>query len=134
MVVLRIQHAVPDFEGWLRAFRSDPVDRKGAGVRYLGSRVVADADGVPVDLLFGGAVLRTNHTTDGAFRFTGLPPGGYFARARIFGSLGVTSGGLTVATRDVAAPDPLVLESVGDLYPAPTRWTPPRRSSSRPRA
>lgn len=87
--------------------------------RYLGTRVVADADGVPVDLLFGSTVVTTTHTADGAFRFTGLSPGGYFARARIFGSLAVRSAGLTVATRDVAAPDPLVLESAGDLYPAP---------------
>lgn len=90
-----------------------------ANGQYLGTRAVDDADGVPVDLLLGGAVVGTTHTTDGTFRFTGLSPGGYFARARIFGSLAVRSGGLTIATRDVAAADPLVLESVGDLYPAP---------------
>lgn len=87
--------------------------------RYLGTRVVDDADGVPVDLLLGTTVVGATRTTDGTFRFTGLSPGGYFARARIFGALGVRSAGLTIATRDVAAPDPLVLESAGDLYPAP---------------
>lgn len=87
--------------------------------RYLGTRVVTDADGVPVDLLLGATVVRTTQTADGAFRFSGLSPGGYFARARVFGALAVRSAGLTIATRDVAAPDPLVLESVGDLYPAP---------------
>lgn len=90
-----------------------------ANGQYLGTRTVTDADGVPVDLLLGNTVVGTTHTTDGAFRFAGLSPGGYFARARIFGALGVRSAGLTIAARDVAAPDPLVLESVGDLYPAP---------------
>jgi hypothetical protein len=31
MPILRIEHAVPDFNGWKRAFDSDPVDRKGSG-------------------------------------------------------------------------------------------------------
>jgi hypothetical protein len=30
MPILRIQHAVPNFEGWKRAFESDPMDRKAA--------------------------------------------------------------------------------------------------------
>lgn len=33
MYVLRIEHPVPDFEGWKRAFDSDPVGREKAGVR-----------------------------------------------------------------------------------------------------
>jgi len=31
--VLRIDHPVPDYDGWKRAFDSDPVGRKRAGVR-----------------------------------------------------------------------------------------------------
>jgi hypothetical protein len=85
----------------------------------LGTRVVSDADGVPVDLLLGSAVLARTLTSHGAFRFTGLAPGGYFARAHIFGSLAVQSPGLNIATSDVDAANPLVLASVGDLYPVP---------------
>ena len=85
----------------------------------LGTRVVSDADGVPVDLLYGNAVLARTHASHGAFRFEGLAPGGYFVRANIFGALSVRSSGLTIATHDVDAASPLVLESVGDLYPAP---------------
>jgi hypothetical protein len=33
MVVLQIEHKVPNFEGWKKAFENDPVDRKKAGVR-----------------------------------------------------------------------------------------------------
>lgn len=87
--------------------------------RPLGTRVVSDADGIPVDLIYGDAVIASTQTTDGVFRFAGLTPGGYFVRARIFGSLGVQSKGLTIANRDVQAADPLVLTQVGDLYPAP---------------
>lgn len=85
----------------------------------LGTRVVSDADGVPVDLFHANALVASTHTTDGVYRFTGLAPGGYFARASSFGSLSAWSSGLTIANRDVAAADPIVLASVGDLYPAP---------------
>jgi hypothetical protein len=53
MPTLRIQHSVPNFEGWKRAFDSDPADRKGSGVRqYVVSRSVDDPDLVMIDLLF----------------------------------------------------------------------------------
>lgn len=51
MPILRIQHSVPNFEGWKRAFDSDPMDRKGSGVRrYHVYRAVADPNLVMVDL------------------------------------------------------------------------------------
>jgi len=51
MPILRIQHAVPDFEGWKRAFDRDPMDRRGSGVRrYTVYRAVADPNLVMVDL------------------------------------------------------------------------------------
>jgi hypothetical protein len=37
MPVLRIHHAVPDCEGWKRAFDGDPMDRKGSGVLWAGA-------------------------------------------------------------------------------------------------
>ena len=51
MPILRIQHSVPNFEGWKRAFDSDPMDRKRSGVRrYHVCRAVADPNLVMVDL------------------------------------------------------------------------------------
>lgn len=53
MAILRIQHVVPDFEAWKRAFDSDPVDRRGAGVRrYHVFRSVSEPGLVMVDLEF----------------------------------------------------------------------------------
>jgi len=52
-IILRIQHAVPDFEGWKHAFDNDPVDRKGAGVkRYTVFRGNEDPNLVLIDLEF----------------------------------------------------------------------------------
>lgn len=51
MPILRIQHSVPSFDGWKRAFDNDPVDRKGSGVRrYRVYRAVADPNFVMIDL------------------------------------------------------------------------------------
>lgn len=33
MPILQIEHPVPDFDAWKRTFDSDPLDRKGSGVR-----------------------------------------------------------------------------------------------------
>lgn len=53
MPILHIQHAVPDFGGWKRAFDDDPMDRKGSGVRrYQVYRPVDDPDFVVIDLEF----------------------------------------------------------------------------------
>ncbi len=51
MPILRIQHAVPNFENWKRAFESDPMDRKGSGVRRFEIyRPVNDPNFVMIDL------------------------------------------------------------------------------------
>ena len=53
MVTLRIEHRVPNYEGWKRAFDSDPVDRKGSGVRrYQILRGLDDPNDVMIDLEF----------------------------------------------------------------------------------
>ena len=53
MPTLHIQHSVPNFDGWKRAFESDPMDRKGSGVRrYHVHRAVADPSFVMIDLDF----------------------------------------------------------------------------------
>jgi hypothetical protein len=51
--ILRIEHAVPNFDGWKQAFDSDPADRKGSGVRrYQVLRSVDDPNYVLIDLEF----------------------------------------------------------------------------------
>ena len=53
MALLRIQHVVPSFDGWKRAFDREPMDRKAAGVRrYHVHRSVADSNLVMIDLEF----------------------------------------------------------------------------------
>jgi hypothetical protein len=53
MPTLRIEHSVPDFAGWKRAFDSDPAGRKVSGVRrYQVSRSVEDPNFVMIDLEF----------------------------------------------------------------------------------
>ena len=54
--ILRIQHSVPNFDGWKRAFDNDPIDRKASGVRrYHLHRSIADPNFVMVDLAFDSA-------------------------------------------------------------------------------
>jgi hypothetical protein len=53
MYVLRIEHPVPDFEGWKKAFDGDPVGREESGVRrHRVLRPVDDPRYVMVDLEF----------------------------------------------------------------------------------
>ena len=53
MIILRIEHAVPDFDGWKKAFDSDPVGRQQLGVRrYQICRAIDDPNYVMIDLEF----------------------------------------------------------------------------------
>lgn len=53
MPILRIEHSVPDFDGWKQAFDNDPADRKRSGVRrYQVLRSVEDPNYVMIDLEF----------------------------------------------------------------------------------
>ncbi len=53
---LRIEHGVTDFARWKQVFDSDPLDRKGSGVRaYRVMRASDDADRVTIDLDFDDA-------------------------------------------------------------------------------
>ena len=55
-IILRIQHAVPNFDGWKRAFDTDPIDRKASGVRrYQVHRAIAEPNFVMIDLEFDAA-------------------------------------------------------------------------------
>ncbi|HSP75581.1 MAG TPA: hypothetical protein VLO31_05140 [Cryobacterium sp.] len=54
MTFLRIQHPVPDYDRWKRAFDLDPADRRGSGViRYRILRSVTDPNFVMIDLELG---------------------------------------------------------------------------------
>ena len=53
MPILQIEHAVPDFEAWKKAFDGDPVGRKQGGVRrYRVLRPIDNSNYVIVDLEF----------------------------------------------------------------------------------
>lgn len=56
MYVLRIEHPVPSFDGWKKAFESDPVGREKSGVRrYRILRPVDNPNYVMIDLEFDTA-------------------------------------------------------------------------------
>ena len=53
MIVLHIEHPVPNFEGWKKAFYADPIDRKSSGVRkYRLFRSTENPNYVAIDLEF----------------------------------------------------------------------------------
>jgi hypothetical protein len=53
MTVLQIEHRVPDFDGWKKAFESDPIDRKKSGVKsYRIYRPAGNKNYVVIDLVF----------------------------------------------------------------------------------
>ena len=53
MHILRIEHPVPDFDAWKKAFDSDPLGREQSGVRrYQVLRAVDDPNYVMIDLEF----------------------------------------------------------------------------------
>ncbi len=53
MHILRIEHPVPDFDVWKKAFDDDPIGREQSGVRrYRILRSIDDPNYVMVDLEF----------------------------------------------------------------------------------
>ncbi|MBL7741612.1 MAG: hypothetical protein JNK14_20505 [Chitinophagaceae bacterium] len=51
MPILQIEHKVPDYDGWKKAFDSDPINRKKSGVkRYRIYRPADDDKYVVIDL------------------------------------------------------------------------------------
>jgi len=53
MTILQIEHRVPNYDGWKKAFDSDPIDRKKSGVkRYRIYRITNDPNYIIVDLEF----------------------------------------------------------------------------------
>ena len=53
MIVLQIEHPVPNFNSWKKTFDSDPVNRKESGVRrYRVSKLIDNPNYVIVELEF----------------------------------------------------------------------------------
>ena len=53
MIVLQIEHLVPDFSNWKKAFDNDPLDRKQSGVRaYRIFRTTDDPNYIIIELEF----------------------------------------------------------------------------------
>jgi hypothetical protein len=53
MTVLQIEHHVPNFNGWKKAFDNDPIDRKKSGVkRFRVYRPADDPNYVIIELEF----------------------------------------------------------------------------------
>ena len=53
MIVLQIEHRVPSFDGWKKAFENDPIDRKKSGVlRYKVFQRTDNPNYVVIDLEF----------------------------------------------------------------------------------
>ena len=56
MQILQIEHKVPNYEGWKKAFDSDPINRKKMGVkRFQVYGQEDDPDYVIIDLYFDSA-------------------------------------------------------------------------------
>lgn len=53
MITLRIEHKISNFDGWKKAFDSDPINRKKSGViRYRIYQPVANPESVIIELDF----------------------------------------------------------------------------------
>jgi len=89
-----------------------------AGV-FVGKRLVTDADGVAVELLYGDNLIARTLTARGSYRFTGLGPGGYKTRVSRLGVIVDQTATLTIARGDLVVGDTLRVPSVGDIYPVP---------------
>jgi hypothetical protein len=64
MIILQIEHPVPDYKSWKAAFERDPVDRKGSGVRrYSVLRLTDDPNYIIINLEFDN-LADANATLD----------------------------------------------------------------------
>ncbi|MBI1803652.1 MAG: hypothetical protein HY033_06650 [Ignavibacteriae bacterium] len=53
MIILQIEHKVPNFDAWKKAFDNDPINRNKSGVRrYRIFRPIDDPNYVIIDLEF----------------------------------------------------------------------------------
>ena len=92
------------------------VDRAG---NFTGTRIIGDADGVPVELVYGDEVLARTTSHDGVYRFDGIAPGGYRVRTRVIPGIQWETNPLVVTDRPLSVLDTLRISSLGDLFPVP---------------
>lgn len=87
----------------------------------IGVRRVEDATGLKVVLVGPAGFRDSTLTVAGGYAFHNLPPGAYRAATWVVLEAPVETGEITLATRDVVAPDTLALGPSGDLstYPNP---------------
>lgn len=85
----------------------------------IGERAVEDADGVPVELVAGTAVVARAVSVDGAWRFDGVAPGSYLTRSTVVNRVTDRTDVLIVRYADVVSGDTLRLVSDGDLDHGP---------------
>jgi len=53
MIVLRLEHNTPNYEGWKKVFDSDPINRKQSGVKgYRIYRSIEDQNNVALEFEF----------------------------------------------------------------------------------
>ncbi len=53
MVILQIEHQVPDFDGWKKAFDGDPLNRRQSGVRsYRIFKTIGNSNYIIIELEF----------------------------------------------------------------------------------
>jgi len=53
MITLRIEHKISTYEGWKKAFDSDPIDRRKSGVKhYRVYRPTDNSNFIVIDLYF----------------------------------------------------------------------------------
>jgi hypothetical protein len=53
MIILQIEHQVPDLEGWKKGFEADPIGREKSGVKeYRICRSAEDPNYIIIDLVF----------------------------------------------------------------------------------
>jgi hypothetical protein len=92
---------------------------------FAGTRVVGDADGVLVELVYGDKVVARTRTVHGVYTFHGVGTGGYVVRtARIGPLLYDETNPLTIPDFDVDAADTLRLVAQGAdflVVPNPVR-------------
>ncbi len=85
---------------------------------FLGTQVVTDASGVPVDLLDGRRVAARTWTVAGRYEFSGLASGAYQTRSSVLG-IGDVSNVFVITNSDLVAGDTLRVASRGDIDPVP---------------
>jgi hypothetical protein len=94
-----------------------------AAGHFTGTRVFADAEGIPVELVSDRGVVATTTTVHGRYTFTGIPHGSYKVRTQVTYDLVAETRMVTVTDAALMVADTLRLNSRGDLFPYPNPFS-----------